>query len=347
MAFLPLEQPVYFLIFEALGFFSFVIILIREIIQRRIKRVFEIFSCAAFGMILEIGNTYLAHTYSYSDIFLIKLFGVPLAIGLGWAVIIYCAMLLSDQYNIPWPLRPFFDALTAFILDISMDVIAIRLGFWNWAIPLNQEWYGVPFENLVGWIFVVFIFSFSIRFLRTLNIKRIATKILIILNPIICYLWLIAALAVYSLVAIFPYEINNWANLLSFNYHPNFNVLFKPEVQLWKQIFLIALLVQLVNLVVYTIAKYSKNFLKNFDIVSFSILTGLHLFFLIALFTSGIYKTYPFFIVIGGVAFAVHCLIHFLPYLLNHPAIYYFQEKTGALKKGRKRLKKIIQTALQ
>jgi len=155
----------YFLIFEILGFISFLLIVAREIYLRNFSRLFEIVSCAIFGLILEIGDTYLAHTYSYNQSFLVKLAHVPVSIGLGWAVIIYCAMLLSDQYNIPWTLRPFMDALTALTLDLSMDVVAIRLGFWSWTIPLDKEWYGVPFENLVGWILVVLSFSFLIRFI--------------------------------------------------------------------------------------------------------------------------------------------------------------------------------------
>ena len=87
-------------------------------------------------------------------------------------MIIYSAMLLSDQYRISWTIKPVFDAFTALVLDLSMDAIAIRLGFWNWGIPFNQEWYGVPFANLFGWIAVVFTFSFIIRFIRTLNPKR-------------------------------------------------------------------------------------------------------------------------------------------------------------------------------
>lgn len=341
------QQPILFFIFEFIGFFSFAIILIRELYQKNIFRVFEILSCAVFGMILEIGNTYLAHTYYYSDAFLVKIFGVPLAIGLGWAVIIYCAMLLSDQYNVPWPLRPFMDALTAVILDLSMDIIAIRIGFWHWGIPLNQEWYGVPFENLAGWIFVVLAFSFLIRALRTLNPKRLLTKLIMLLSPFISYLGLLSSLIIYSLIAIFPYQINNWTTLLKFNYHPDFTILFNPEVQLWKLILLIVLLVQLINLVVFSAVKYRHRYLKNFDIVSFSILTILHLFFLAALFFTNLYKEYPFFVVISLIAFLTHCLINFLPYLLRPGVIYAFSEIKESIEGNKKRLKKIIQTSLK
>lgn len=279
----------YFLIFESIVFFAFILITAREIYQKNFRRLFEIISCAVFGLILEVGNTYLAHTYSYNQNFLINLIHVPIAVGLGWAVIIYCAMLLSDQYNIPWHLRPFMDALTAIMVDLAMDVVAIRLGFWSWTIPLDKEWYGVPFENLVGWILVVLSFSFIMRFIRTLNYHRVLTKVLMIFSPVLSYIGLMFGLLIFSIIAILPYQINNWTTLVSFQYDPSLRILFNPQVELWKLILFTIIFTELVNIVVWSLVKYRKKYLKNFDILSFSCLTSIHLFFMIAIFTSGLY----------------------------------------------------------
>lgn len=328
---IPLFHPTLFLVFELLGFISFFIIFFREALKRNYMRVFEIISCAVFGLILEIGNTYIAHTYYYSQLFLVKIMDVPLAIGLGWAVIIYCSMLLSDQYNIPWRFRPAMDALVAVLLDISLDMVAIRLGFWHWSIPLTQEWYGVPYENLIGWMLVTLSFSYLIRFIRTLNYKRILTKIIMILSPLISYIGLLVGLTIFSLITIFPYQINNWTTLLKFNYQPDFTILYQPEVQLWKGIIFFIFLVELANVVIWVAAKYKKDYFKNFDPISFSILSALHLFFIFAIFAGGIYKEYPVFIVIGLSAFLIHCYIHFVPYLSSL--------KNRPLKKAKKVIK--------
>ena len=178
-----MSNPINFLyIFEGGAFIFFFLILARKIYQKNYSKLFEIISCSIFGMILEIANIYFSHNYSYSQNFLISIAGVPLAIGLGWGVIIYSAMLLSDQYNIPWKIRPFMDALTAVVLDIAIDPVAIRLGFWNWKMPLGNEWYGVPFENLAGWIFVTLSFSFVIRFIRTLISNSLFSKFLFLIS---------------------------------------------------------------------------------------------------------------------------------------------------------------------
>ena len=337
----------YFLLFEILGFVSFILIVAREIHLRNFRRLAEIISCAFFGMILEIGNTYLSHTYYYSSNFLVNLANVPVAIGLGWAVIIYCAMLLSDQYNIPWALRPFIDALTALILDLAMDTVAIRLGFWTWTIPLDREWYGVPFENLVGWVFVVLSFSFLMRFIRTLNFSRLLTKLLMIFSPVLAYLGLLMGLMIFSVFAILPYQINNWANLLNFHYRLDFNILFNPQVELWKLIFLMIVMVELVNIVVWSLIRYRHRYLKNFDLLSFSILTAMHLFFGIVIFTDGLYRELPILIFLCLGSLLAHLLVHFLPYLLNPKSVYFFQRIREAAEDRREQLEKIIHLSLK
>jgi len=337
----------YFLLFEALGFIAFLLIVCREIYARNFYRLFEVVSCAVFGMILEIGNTYLAHTYSYSSAFLVQLAHVPVTIGLGWAIIVYCSMLLSDQYNIPWTLRPFMDALTAVTLDLAMDVVAIRLGFWSWAIPLDREWYGVPFENLVGWIFVVLVFSFLIRFIRTLNPRRFLTQLLMIFSPIISYGGLILGLFAFIAITMMPYGINNWASLLQFNYRPDISLLFNEQVQLWKMIFLVVIMVELVNVVVWSIFYYRKKCLKYFDILSFCALTSMHLFFGIAIFTAGLYKELPILIFLSLGSLLVHLLIHFLPYLINPKTIYFFNKVKEETEDRLKQLEKVIDVSLK
>jgi hypothetical protein len=277
----------------------------------------------------------------------VNVFNVPLAIGLGWATIIYCAMLLSDQYRIPWHLRPFMDALTALILDLSIDAIAIRLGFWHWMIPLNAEWYGVPFENLLGWILVVLSFSFLARFIRTLNIQRWRTRIVMIFSPLIAYVGLIVGLLIFSIITVLPYTINNWEMWLSFNYRPDFNILYNPQVQLWKLIVLVVVITELIHVTVSSMIRYRKEYLARFDIISFIALSGIHLFFFAALFFSGIAEEAPFLIFLSIILFLAHCLLHFLPYLITPKTIFVFNNAKETFNEHQDRLEKFIKKSLQ
>ena len=239
------------------------------------------------------------------------------------------------------------DALTAIMLDLSLDVIAIRLGFWHWSIPLDQEWYGVPFENLVGWMLVVFSFSFLVRFIRTLNPKRVMTKAIMLLSPAISYGMLFVGLVIFSLLAILPYQVNNWTTLLSFNYHPDFNMLYNQEVQFWKLIVFTIMLIQTANIVGWALFKYKNRRKWKLDIISFSILSSMHLFFFVTMFTQGIWRDYPIFVLIGISTFIIHCLLHFLPYL-NHPGfLYLFRDIKEGVEEKRERAKDLIEASMR
>jgi hypothetical protein len=239
------------------------------------------------------------------------------------------------------------DALTALILDLSMDIVAIRLGFWKWSISMDQEWYGVPFENLIGWIFVVFTFSFLMRFIRTLNWERVGTKILMILSPFISYVFLSLELIIFSIVVILPYQINNWTALLKFNYVPDLMLLYNPQVQLWKLIILVIIITLIIDIVIRTILKQTRTYLYQFDLLSFLILSFLHIFFFIGIFISGAYNELPILVVIAINMFLIHCLIHFLPYLINPKTVYLFKKTGKIIKKRKEKIEDIIEESLK
>lgn len=311
----------YLLIFEILGFLSFGIIIVREIRRRDYRQIFEIASCAVFGMLLEIGNTFLAGTYSYNPHFMINVANVPVAIGLGWAVIIYLAMRLSDQYGMPWTLRPFLDALSAVIIDLAIDPVAIRLGFWNWTIPSGKEWFGVPFENLAGWILVVLSFSFLIRFIRTLDRGKLATKLLMALSPFISYLWLIFGLAIFTSLAVLPYQIRHRNVFSQFSQSPDFAVLSEPSVVFFKTVIFAAILAALVLTAGWSLARYRHRRLERFDFLSFLLLVSLQSFFLIAAISAGDISERLIMVLVSIFCLLLNSLIQFLPFLLSRELI--------------------------
>ena len=117
-----------------------------------------------YGVLIEYGAILTFHAYVYGH-FLIMIFGaVPLCIGVSWGLIIYTAMETSDRFALPWYLRPIIDALLALTIDLSMDAIAIRLGFWTWGQA--GPWFGVPLGNFYAWFIVVLGFSLLLRFGR-------------------------------------------------------------------------------------------------------------------------------------------------------------------------------------
>ena len=160
----------------------------------------ELFGACLFGFLLEWISVKFMDGYYYGH-FYIEIDKTPLCIALAWAVIIYTSMSLTDLLRLPNKVKPFADALLAINIDLSLDAIAIRLGMWTWiGVPSNQQWstqwFGVPYINFYGWMFVVFSFSMVIRVFRDVvkkrNFKSISPSFLfplltIILGEIILY----------------------------------------------------------------------------------------------------------------------------------------------------------------
>ncbi len=128
-------------------------------------RVWQLLAGVLFGLLLEWATIQQLHAYRYGHFTLMLTGKVPIAIGIGWGVIIYSARLFSDGTDLPAWARPVLDALFALHIDLAMDAIAIRLGFWDWGQGLAYDYFGVPYPNFWAWFWVVFSFSTGLRLL--------------------------------------------------------------------------------------------------------------------------------------------------------------------------------------
>jgi len=151
LAFLLVEVGVYIL---AIG-------CLRHAWARGWSRLLGLVAGMIYGLLLEYGAIVTFHAYVYGHFLFMIFDAVPLCIGVSWGIIIYTAMETSDRFALPWYLRPILDALLALTIDLSMDAIAIRLGFWTWGQA--GPWFGVPLGNFYAWFIVVFGFSLLLR----------------------------------------------------------------------------------------------------------------------------------------------------------------------------------------
>ena len=86
------------------------------------------------------------------------------------------------------------------MIDLSVDAIAIRRGYWQWTIPLNAGWFGVPADNLSAWMFVVFFFSLLCRLRRQLSAQHWAMLCRAALVPPLAYLGVLLSLVALGTV---------------------------------------------------------------------------------------------------------------------------------------------------
>jgi hypothetical protein len=118
----PLSMQLSFLGMELMSYVFFAICTWHALkVVRSKQRFLELVMAAVFGVVLEEINVLLSGGfYVYGRDFLIVFDQAPLAIGLGWAVIIYSAMTISDAYGLQERVKPFFDAIQAILIDLSI-----------------------------------------------------------------------------------------------------------------------------------------------------------------------------------------------------------------------------------
>jgi len=159
-------MPSFYLISMEIIVFMLFIVCLRHAWRTGPEDVLRLAAGVLFGLLFEMATIWQLKAYSYGT-FLLMISDVPLAIGIGWGVIIYSAMLFSDTINLPESIRPVLDGLLALNIDLAMDAIAIRLGMWDWGQGLHFQYFGVPYANFWAWFWVIVSFSTGLRWLTS------------------------------------------------------------------------------------------------------------------------------------------------------------------------------------
>ncbi len=84
--------------------------------------------------------------YQYTDNLGLRVFSVPLVIGLNWVMLTYCAGSLARRIDPSTEVRILTGALLMVGLDALIEPFAIRYELWIW------EGGHPPFQNYLGWL---------------------------------------------------------------------------------------------------------------------------------------------------------------------------------------------------
>ena len=152
---------IYFLLFELIIYIQLVLCL-RHAWKQGTAHLLRLLAGILFGVMLELATIRQLHAYEYGR-FLIMVLDVPLCIGVAWGCILYSVMEFSDGSSLPYWTRPILDALLALNIDLALDAVAIRFGFWDWGQGLTFQYFGVPYGNFWAWFWVIFFFSLGHR----------------------------------------------------------------------------------------------------------------------------------------------------------------------------------------
>ncbi len=279
-----------FITFELLAILLFMACLWHALKQKNGKGL-ELVFALLFGVFLEWMTIQQLEAYHYGEFFLM-LDGAPICIGLGWAVIIYSGMEFVSHLEMPDYARPFLVGMLALNMDVAMDVIAIRLGFWHWVIPLDWQWFGVPWGNFWAWYIVVVSFSGFLYWFRT-KLKQKDSNWLRKTYPFLALIGAAVILAITNSV---------FANVFA-----------KTEL---VSAMSMLLLVLVGGVVIYVVKPKFKND-AYVDKVILSVPLTFHLFFTVFGFAAGFYADLPILGVIGLSMFALGLGIHLWPWWRN------------------------------
>lgn len=275
-----------FIVFEILTLSLFLACLWHAFRQSR-QKVLEIIFAFVFGVFLEWMTIQQLEAYHYGDFFLM-LDGAPICIGLGWAVIIYSGMEFVRNLEMPDFARPFLVGLLALNLDLAMDAVAIRLGFWHWMIDLNQQWFGVPWGNFWAWFIVVVSYSAFIYWFRH-KLSQRNSSVLEWIYPLISFLGAVLVLGITNYIFVYVFSSTELVSALS-----------------------MSLIILSGAVVLYVVKPHFVQEL-HFDKTIFWVPFTFHLFFTFFGFATGIYSQLPILAVIGLSMFALGLGIHLYP----------------------------------
>ncbi|WP_113926850.1 carotenoid biosynthesis protein [Bacillus sp. P14.5] len=137
-----------------------------------------IISMLAEGLGVHFG--FLFGSYNYTSDFGWQLFGVPIAIGFAWLLVISTSHVIAVQltgtfYKKNRFVHSIFYILTGAVFTVGMDLIIDPVAFhvkqyWIWDDGLSF-YYGVPLQNFSGWFLLALFFHLIIYIVLRLQNK--------------------------------------------------------------------------------------------------------------------------------------------------------------------------------
>lgn len=174
--FLGLCLPQTFSFFNALvPIHLFFMLIALGILHKDWNAAFVIYLIAAFliGFFIEVIGVHtklIFGEYTYGKTFGLKVFSVPLLIGINWIYMSYLAGTLVQRFLESYNtiLKSLIGAVLMVLVDVFIEPLASKLDYWHWAGNV------IPFQNYVAWFVVSFVLLsifYSLPFYKKNNLS--------------------------------------------------------------------------------------------------------------------------------------------------------------------------------
>jgi putative membrane protein len=134
-----------------------VVVLYPFITNKNYKILIWILLTYLFTFIIEVIGVKTAlvfGSYDYGGVLGLKIFDVPVIIGLNWVFVILGAIFISELIIKNIYFSSLLTALFAVLFDYFLEPVAIYLDYWSWSSE------AVPLQNYIAWFIIAFIFAF-------------------------------------------------------------------------------------------------------------------------------------------------------------------------------------------
>lgn len=134
--------------------------------DRNATFVFFVFFIFCMGYLIEllgVQTQLIFGAYKYESSLGIKVFEVPVIIGLNWLILLYGCGVIANMIKAHLLIRILLASALMVGIDVLIEPVAIRHKFWSW------EGHLIPLKNYIGWFWVSAIF---ITVFYTLEFKK-------------------------------------------------------------------------------------------------------------------------------------------------------------------------------
>jgi putative membrane protein len=149
--------------------------------RKKHSSAFWLFMITAFGlgMLAEwigVHTGALFGQYQYGHILGPKLLGVPLIIGINWAMLSIVSASLLATLKLHFWVEVALASLLMVFLDFLMEPVAVKLGFWNWH---NGK---IPVFNYICWLLLSLVLQTIYRKWRLNEKNNVAVALFIFMT---------------------------------------------------------------------------------------------------------------------------------------------------------------------
>ena len=145
-----------------------------------IKRIIGFLAfCFSIGFVAELIGVHtglLFGSYHYGENLGVKIFEVPLIIGLNWGILVVISASLVERFHMSVHFKVLLATTLMVFLDFLMEPIANDLDFWHWR---NDQ---IPLYNFVCWFVISLILQyFYFNFNKLAESNRVFNALYIVM----------------------------------------------------------------------------------------------------------------------------------------------------------------------